>query len=642
MKINDLKINSYGKLRNTDITFKDGINIVYGENEKGKSTLLNCIVSLLYGGAKTKRGKDISDLEKYKPWNGEDYSGKISYTLDNDESYEVFREFGRKDTRIYDKNMDDISKLFSTDKSTGNQFFTEQTGIDESTFTSTVVSFQSNVEVDSQTQNILLQKIANSSSTGDEGISFKKAIDKLNKRQLEEIGSNRSQGKPINVVTEEIRRLKEANEELKLYENYKYDIEDKKRRIEAEIGNLECKRALLNNLSSIKQNESIEKEKLRYNENKIDNSEAEIQKLLDEKERIKNELKNITRIKREKAKITPYIGGILVTIATVIGAYVVTKNILSIAGLLVGVIIFYLLTRKIKKVENYNSKRFREQDELINYNSNIEKRIYEIDAQINMLEKNQQLQIDEAERIKNEVIKRFETQKNSLEEKYNGKIESSSFRYYAGLDGYTEEIEQNNQLLNEKNMELHKLQLDKENIMPKLEELAENEEQLLADNEEYNELLKKNDAINMAKEVIEIAYRKMKSNVAPAFNEKLSANISAITNNKYKRIVINEDDGILVELENGDYKKASLLSKGTIEQLYLAFRLAMIESISSESMPIIFDEIFAYFDDNRLKDTICNLNQNYSKSHQIILFTCTKREEQALRDLNIDYNLINL
>ena len=59
-------------------------------------------------------------------------------------------------------------------------------------------------------------------------------------------------------------------------------------------------------------------------------------------------------------------------------------------------------------------------------------------------------------------------------------------------------------------------------------------------------------------------------------------------------------------------------------------------------MPIIFDEIFAYFDDNRLRETIKNLEENYSKRHQIILFTCTKREEEALKDLNIDYNLINL
>ena len=45
LKIDELKVNSYGKLKNKDIKFKDGINIIYGENEHGKSTLLNFIVN---------------------------------------------------------------------------------------------------------------------------------------------------------------------------------------------------------------------------------------------------------------------------------------------------------------------------------------------------------------------------------------------------------------------------------------------------------------------------------------------------------------------------------------------------------------------------------------------------------------------
>ena len=49
MKIDELKVNSYGKLKNKDIKFEDGINIIYGENERGKSTLLNFIVNMFYG-----------------------------------------------------------------------------------------------------------------------------------------------------------------------------------------------------------------------------------------------------------------------------------------------------------------------------------------------------------------------------------------------------------------------------------------------------------------------------------------------------------------------------------------------------------------------------------------------------------------
>ena len=642
MKINDLKINSYGKLKNKDITLENGINIIYGENERGKSTLLNSIVNLLYGTSKNKKGKDISDYDKFKPWDSEEFSGKISYSLDNNDRFEVFREFGKKTPKIYDKNMEEISKSFSIDKSTGSQFFTEQTGVDEDTFTSTVVSFQNAVEIDNQTQNILLQKIANTSSTGDEGISYKKAIDKLNKKQLDEIGTNRSQGKPINIVTNEIHDLTAINEELSKYESLKYDIEDRKNKLEDEINKVEFKGQFLNQLKNINQSKSIEEEKLKYNEGKIDELEEKIQRLIQEKEKINKDYKNLSRAKKEKVKVMPYILGVIISIIAAIILYLITKKSFSFIPLIFGIICLILLFNKIKKVNNYNHKRSKEQESILNYNKEVEKKIYELDAQIQVLETNQKDQISEAESIKNEIIKNLDERVKTLKNEYSNRIDSSSMNYFIEQKNVENEINQINRAINDKNIELHRLNLDKENILPRLEEYASNEEKISADKEIYADLMKKNDAIEMAKEIIEISYQKMKSEVAPRFTENLSKNIALITNNKYKRIVINESDGILVELENGEYKNANLLSKGTIEQLYLAFRLSIIEDISEESMPIIFDEIFAYFDDNRLRETLKTLDNNYSQRHQIILFTCTKREEEALNALNINYNLINL
>ena len=68
MKINKIKINSYGKLKNKEINLENNLNIIYGKNESGKSTLLKFILNIFYGASKNKKGKDISDFEKYKPW----------------------------------------------------------------------------------------------------------------------------------------------------------------------------------------------------------------------------------------------------------------------------------------------------------------------------------------------------------------------------------------------------------------------------------------------------------------------------------------------------------------------------------------------------------------------------------------------
>ena len=86
-------------------------------------------------------------------------------------------------------------------------------------------------------------------------------------------------------------------------------------------------------------------------------------------------------------------------------------------------------------------------------------------------------------------------------------------------------------------MELHRLILDKENIMPRLDEIVENEEKIASLESEYEELIHKNNAINMAKEIIEISYKKMKNDVTPKFTQKLSENINNITNGKYNKII---------------------------------------------------------------------------------------------------------
>ena len=81
MYINNLKVNGYGKLEGKEINLNKGINVIKGDNEAGKSTLLNFITSMFYGASRNKNGREMSDYERYKPWNAEEYSGKIKYTL---------------------------------------------------------------------------------------------------------------------------------------------------------------------------------------------------------------------------------------------------------------------------------------------------------------------------------------------------------------------------------------------------------------------------------------------------------------------------------------------------------------------------------------------------------------------------------
>lgn len=165
MKINKIKINAFGNLKNKNIELKK-INIIYGKNESGKSTLQNFIINMLYGISKNKNGKFESDYDKYNPWSGEEYSGKIEYQLDNNKIYNVYRDFNKKNPEIYDEYSNNISNEFNIDKKLGNTFFIEQTNIDREIMTSTVASMQNETQIDKNTQNLLVQKVANLAESG--------------------------------------------------------------------------------------------------------------------------------------------------------------------------------------------------------------------------------------------------------------------------------------------------------------------------------------------------------------------------------------------------------------------------------------------------------------------------------------------
>ena len=115
-------------------------------------------------------------------------------------------------------------------------------------------------------------------------------------------------------------------------------------------------------------------------------------------------------------------------------------------------------------------------------------------------------------------------------------------------------------------------------------------------------LQKLNLSFELAKDILNTSYEKMKSTVTPRFTQELSKNISKITDGKYNNILFNDEEGLIVELENGNYVPASKLSIGTIDQLYLSLRLSMVEELSKEKMPIILDEAFAYYDTQRLEN----------------------------------------
>ena len=657
MKLENIKINSFGKLNNKDIRLSDKVNIIYGNNEAGKSTLLKFIQNSFYGTSKNKKGKNYSDYELYKPWNTDEFSGKIKYKLDNGEEYEVYREFGKKNPKIFNSNMEDISKNFNIDKNTGSQFFFEQTKVDEFMFLSSVVSMQQEVKLNKQDQNVFVQKIANLAGTGDDSVSYKKAIDKLNKKQLEEIGTDRSQGKPINVCSNNIRRYKEQIEKLEQYKQIKDGLDIDIQNLKTELEKERVKEKYLKELKDVKEQVKIEEEKIKLNyrikeknNEEIREKNNELNELLIEESRLKRQKDNSNINYADNAKkinIIPYIVCISILLAVSILTYVLTKNIIYSLLLIIPIIltiIFYLYkSNKLKEeIKRREEKIIREKNELEYKISNeLRARIDSVKNAIEIIQNNNDMQDEEIGKINNIINYDLETKKIQVKNKYMSEIDENDLNILFNCIDYNQVIENINEQIRAKELKLNTLEINKDSTEKNVEELLNLKELLDIEQENMLELIKKNDKINMARHYLQIAYEKMKNSVAPKFTANLSENINKISNGKYNKVTVNDEEGIIVELPSGEYVSAEKLSGGTIEQLYLSLRLSMAKEISDENMPIILDEAFAYYDDHRLENTLKFLINNF-ENNQIILFTCTDRERNILNNMGQEYNYICL
>ena len=88
MQINEAKIFNFGKLQNCSFQFAPGINVIYGENEAGKSTLSAFLKGMLFGMEKGRGKAADNPYRRYEPWHAPAfYSGSLRFTVDGKPFY---------------------------------------------------------------------------------------------------------------------------------------------------------------------------------------------------------------------------------------------------------------------------------------------------------------------------------------------------------------------------------------------------------------------------------------------------------------------------------------------------------------------------------------------------------------------------
>lgn len=666
MKIKNIKINNYGILENKEINLENKINIIYGKNESGKSTLLNYIKNIFYGISKNKNGKEISDYEKYTPWGREEFSGKLSYELDNGENFEVYRDFNKKNPKVFNGNLEDISDNFNIDKKDGSKFFYEQTKVDEVMFLSTIVSMQQEVRLGKQEQNILVQRIANLAGTGDDNLSFSKAQDRLSKRQVDEIGTDRTQEKPINVVKNKMKNIEFVIKDMELYKNSKVSLENEKKELKEKLTRLEAEHDIIKELNNVSTEIEIDQSKVDINKKMLTEIQEKENGLKKEKSdleesklninsrntQLKNqsEEKNNKKENKKTKKIILFFAFLILFIfIKLINIFYIKNNIINILNY--GMIPIYLICLyiQIKKEKNKKKKieyekklkEEIEQEKIKNEINIIQTKINSVNEQIEQLQKEREKRQEEINQVQMQIDTKMDLQIEKIKLRYFNKINIDHILDKIDLHHIQEQLILLQEEINKNKLQLHRIELEEKNILPQLENIITLQEEYKNLEEQQATLLEKSECIFLAKEYLNKAYEKMKKNITPKFTENLSKNIGELSNGKYNKIAINDEKGLIVENEYGEYVSASRLSVGTIDQLYLSLRLSMLEELAEEKMPIILDETFAYYDENRLENILKFLIQK-AEEHQVIIFSCTNREKNILNKLGVSYNLVEL
>ena len=207
MKINKIFIGAFGGLKNYTLTLNDGLNVIFGENENGKSTVMAFIKMMFYGSGKKVQQLSASPRVRYAPWSGEAMCGRI-YFEHNGTQYCIEREFRKSDStdRVTLLNLD-LGTSETAPSDAGVRFF----GLSAAAFEkSCFISTPDISSKDGAAAGELDGKLSNLALTGDEATSYQTVASRLESAKEKLISKSGKTGSYV----KKLARTEDLKEEL--------------------------------------------------------------------------------------------------------------------------------------------------------------------------------------------------------------------------------------------------------------------------------------------------------------------------------------------------------------------------------------------------------------------------------------------
>ena len=143
-------------------------------------------------------------------------------------------------------------------------------------------------------------------------------------------------------------------------------------------------------------------------------------------------------------------------------------------------------------------------------------------------------------------------------------------------------------------------------------------------------------ALEYAMDTLKTAGTQLRQRFSPELNRLASGYFSRLTGQQYESLTLNRDlEGETARTGDILPHSALYLSRGTLDQLYLAVRLAVCELCLPEKPPMVLDDAFTAFDDARLKLAM-DLVRELAEQQQLLLFTCHSREGELLGENGVN------
>ena len=293
-------------------------------------------------------------------------------------------------------------------------------------------------------------------------------------------------------------------------------------------------------------------------------------------------------------------------------------------------------TDVVKALQILDSRKKAIEQQKKKQTAEIQKQLEKLDAGLELLEKEMKNCLEQLELLKR--------QKLQMEEVVSKTSKGVFARFLSWLKGLfcrkrrqkeaqarreellklEEKIKFSQELLGEKESQKEELLLEKESFYEKLHEQSKDMEIT---------------AIEFAKNRIMEISAIRKEEVFEKLLEKTSGILKEITKGEYQKLILEENEEPVVWDGNRTVKLFQL-SAGTVDQVYLALRIGLQDLFfEDETLPLLFDDAFVYFDDKRLERLLVYLN---GLGRQVLLFSCHKRELRILEKHQIPYTKILL